>query len=36
MNNKFGFSELKLVAVLENSDKMKVKCDGYSLGFLMK
>ncbi|KYL34741.1 hypothetical protein A2I98_09435 [Pseudoalteromonas agarivorans] len=30
---KFGFAELKLVAVLENSDKMKVKCDAYSLGF---
>lgn len=27
------FSELKLVAVLENSEKMKVKCDAYSLGF---
>ncbi len=33
MNNKFGFAELKLVAVLENSEKMKVKCDAYSLGF---
>jgi hypothetical protein len=30
---KFGFAELKLVAVLENSEKMKVKCDAYSLGF---
>ncbi|MDN3379377.1 MULTISPECIES: hypothetical protein [unclassified Pseudoalteromonas] len=30
---KFGFAELKLVAVLENPDKMKVKCDAYSLGF---
>ncbi|OUS71072.1 hypothetical protein B5G52_12820 [Pseudoalteromonas sp. A601] len=30
---KFGFAELKLVAVLENADKMKVKCDAYSLGF---
>jgi len=33
MNNKFGFAELKLVAVLENSEKMKVKCDAYSLVF---
>ena len=30
---KFGFAELKMVAVLENSEKMKVKCDLYSLGF---
>lgn len=30
---KFGFAELKLVAVLENSEQMKVKCDVYSLGF---
>ncbi|WP_417761134.1 hypothetical protein, partial [Shewanella sp.] len=30
---KFGFAELKLVAVLENSEKMKVKCDAYSLGY---
>ena len=30
---RFGFAELKLVAVLENSEKMKVKCDAYSLGF---
>lgn len=30
---KFGFAELKMVAVLENSEKMKVKCDVYSLGF---
>lgn len=30
---KLGFAELKLVAVLENSEKMKVKCDAYSLGF---
>jgi len=30
---KFGFAELKLVAVLENSEKMKVKCDVYSLGY---
>lgn len=30
---KFGFAELKMVAVLENSEKMKVKCDAYSLGF---
>ncbi len=30
---KFGFAELKMVAVLENSEKMKVKCDAYALGF---
>ena len=30
---KLGFAELKMVAVLENSEKMKVKCDAYSLGF---
>ena len=30
---KFGFAELKLNAVLENSEHMKVKCDVYSLGF---
>ena len=30
---KLGFAELKMVAVLENSEKMKVKCDVYSLGF---
>ncbi len=30
---KLGFAELKLVAVLENSEKIKVKCDVYSLGF---
>ena len=24
---KLGFAELKMVAVLENSDKMKVKCE---------
>ena len=30
---KAGFAELKMVAVLENSEKMKVKCDVYSLGF---
>lgn len=30
---KFGFAELKLVAVLENSEKMKVKCDAYAFGF---
>lgn len=30
---KFGFAELKLNAVLENSEHMKVKCDVYSLGY---
>ena len=30
---KLGFAELKMVAVLENSDKMKVKCDTYGLGY---
>ena len=30
---KLGFAELKMVAVLENSEKLKVKCDVYSLGF---
>lgn len=30
---KLGFAELKMVAVLENSEKMKVKCDAYALGF---
>lgn len=30
---KLGFAELKMMAVLENSEKMKVKCDVYSLGF---
>lgn len=30
---KLGFAELKMVAVLENSEKIKVKCDVYSLGF---
>lgn len=30
---KFGFAELKMVAVLENKQKMKVKCDAYALGF---
>ena len=30
---KLGFAELKMVAVLENSEKLKVKCDAYSLGF---
>ncbi|MBT0587541.1 hypothetical protein [Alteromonas oceanisediminis] len=30
---KLGFAELKMVAVLENSEKMKVKCDAYALGY---
>ena len=30
---KLGFAELKMVTVLENSEKLKVKCDVYSLGF---
>jgi hypothetical protein len=30
---KLGFAELKMVAVLENNEKLKVKCDVYSLGF---
>ena len=30
---KMGFAELKMVAVLENSEKLKAKCDVYSLGF---
>lgn len=30
---KMGFAELKMAAVLENSEKLKVKCDVYSLGF---
>lgn len=34
IHNKFGFAELKLVAVLEDSEKMKVKYDAYSLGFV--
>lgn len=30
---KLGFAELKMVAVLQNQEKMKVKCDAYALGF---
>jgi len=30
---KFGFAELKKVAVLENDKKIKVKCDAYAWGF---
>ncbi|QCZ94680.1 hypothetical protein [Salinimonas iocasae] len=30
---KLGFAELKMVAVLENAEKMKVKCDAYALGY---
>ncbi|ALQ08243.1 hypothetical protein WNY97_11415 [Pseudoalteromonas fuliginea] len=33
---KFGFAELKLVAVLENSDKMKLSVMPTHLVFLMK
>jgi hypothetical protein len=30
---KFGFTELKKVAVLQNDKKIKVKCDAYAWGF---
>ncbi|WP_077287303.1 hypothetical protein [Cognaticolwellia aestuarii] len=30
---KFGFAELKKVAVLQNDKKIKVKCDAYAWGF---
>jgi len=30
---KLGFAELKKVAVLQNENKMKVKCEAYALGF---
>ncbi|MFC6439430.1 hypothetical protein [Bowmanella sp. JS7-9] len=30
---KLGFAELKMSAILENSEKMKVKCDAYAYGY---
>lgn len=30
---KFGFAELKKIAVLENEQKIKVKCSAYAWGF---